>query len=153
MNLSEQIYAKCSHNLESEPGSATRSGGAFIPEPLIWESILLSVHFLCVLHAVHEREPFRRLAELWRARRAKKAKIETADPLRAETDQAFQELENQLQNQVIQPLYDQIETAKTAVHKILSSYDRAAMLPPATAEQIVSAVVDTVRAKSERQDP
>lgn len=147
MELSERLYQECSCVLRTSPTARhvrTRGPGTVLMNPLIWESILLTIHFLCVVHAVHERDTFRRLAELWRARRHRNEKPLSPDPLMIETSEALQTLENELQQRVIRPLQDQIEAARGAVHQILVTYGGAKGLPSDAASQIVSKVVETL---------
>jgi len=154
MDLSEELYGDCFDILRHFPQDRvirTRGPSAVLTEPLIWETVLMTVHFLCVVHALHDRDAFSRLAEFWRARRKQIAKLSASDPLVMETNQALKSLEDELHQEVIRPLQDQIEEAREAVHEILSSYAGTGKFPPETASEIVSAITATLQERTNQQ--
>jgi hypothetical protein len=155
MDLSARLYQECSCVLGRRsvtPHLRTRGFGGTLAEPVVWESILLTVHFLCVVHAVHERNAFRRLAGLWHARRGSKATPPNPDPLLNETSKALQALELELHKEVIRPLENQIEAARESVHQLLVGYAGSKVLPTEAASQIVSRIAETLQehARSDR---
>ncbi len=151
--LSARLYQECSEVLRQRAAPQpvrTRGFSTTIAEPVVWESILLTVHFLCVVHALHERNVFRRLADRWHARRDRKVMRPSPDPLVDETSKALIELENDLHKTVIKPLESQIEAARAAVHQVLAGYAGARQLPPEVASQFVRRVAETLQEHSRK---
>jgi hypothetical protein len=149
MPLSRQLYGECLRVLEESSTSkrvVTRGPETAFSEPIVWESILLTVHFLCVVHAVQKEWPFEKLAQKWRARRSQRSRTTAPPaPLLTETSKALQALENDLRNEVIRPIESQIEAARKAVNQVFAEYSGTQQLPPEAASQIVSTVAKALK--------
>jgi hypothetical protein len=144
MELAERLYRDGSDVLAASSSPRVRKRGVEgALDPLVWESVLLGVHFLCVVHALHERDVFKRLADSWH-KIVKQPHGPDIERLQRETSDALTKLEGQLCDGVIKPFESQIDAARRAVHEILIGYVGAAGFPPSAASEIVSRVVSTL---------
>lgn len=146
--LAEQLYGDCSKVLArtAQRAPRTRGGGMVPTDPQVWEAVLLTVHSLCVVHAVLETGVIKKLKELagsWR-RLGQRGGVGRTELRKAEeeTTEILGKLERDLRDGVVKPLASQLDAAEEAIHHILMGF------PPGAAQEIAETVAARLRETS-----
>lgn len=135
-SFADDVYDDVSRRL----GSMGWRGHALL-EPEVWQPILLGIHFLCVVHSVWEQKPdLLGLIGKWGALGRQPA-MEQVRATRDETQQALNEFEQALAQNVIDPLERHTESARQAIHELLSGEGRSDARAAQEADAIIQALV------------